>query len=281
MEKQTNKPFSGHEFKKSLGQNFISDKNLLLSIARDAKVSKEDVVIEVGAGAGTLTEVLAKEAKQLISFEVDESLKPILIEKEDNNSNLKVVFQDILKVDISDIHNLIKECTGEAARYKLVANIPYYITTPIILKFIEDEMVDSLTIMVQKEVAERIASTPKKGDYGSISAAIGVVGKASVARIVKKQNFYPMPKVDSAILQIDLYSDRDKEEAKELFALIRSAFKNKRKKLSSNLATDIGVNREDIESVLTAMGFSPLARAEELSPNDYKTLNKKLKEIKK
>ena len=275
------KPFSGHEFKKSLGQNFISDKNLLASIAKDAGVTSEDVVIEVGAGAGTLTEVLGSCAKQVISFEVDESLRPLLNEKEETHKNLKVVFKDILKVDINEIHKLITEVVGEFKSYKLVANIPYYITTPIILKFIEDEMVDSLTIMVQKEVAERIASTPEHGDYGSISAAIGVVGEAKLARVVKKQNFYPMPKVDSAILQINLYKGRDLKNAKKLFTLIRSAFKNKRKKLSSNVCEDFKIEKSALENILVEMGYSQTSRAEELSSQDYRVLLEKIEQIKK
>lgn len=269
------KPFGGHEFKKSLGQNFISDKNLLASIVRDSGAGECDTIIEVGAGAGTLTEELAKTAKKVISFEVDNSLKERLGELEEKYDNLTIIFKDILNVSLAEINELV----GKKS-YKLVANIPYYITTPIIMKFIEDKNCEGITVMVQKEVAERIASKPDKGDYGAISAVIQVVGEARLARVVKKQNFYPIPKVDSAVLTIALNADRNISEVKEIFGVIRSAFKNRRKKLSSNIAEDYKKPKEKIEELLVQMGFSETARAEELSSADYIILNNLMKTIK-
>lgn len=275
MKTNERKPFSGHEFKKSLGQNFISDNNLLASIVRDAGVLEGDIVIEVGAGAGTLTEELAKTAHEVISFEVDTSLTETLQNLEESHDNLKVIFKDIQKVTKEEIHALTNNKT-----YKLVANIPYYITTPIIMKFIEDENCESITVMVQKEVAERIASSPDKGDYGAIAAAIQVVGEVKLARVVKRGNFYPVPKVDSAVLTINLNKDRDLNAVKKVFKLIRSSFKNRRKKMSSNISEDYNTPKAEIESMLMKLGYSETARAEELTASDFIALCGQMENLK-
>lgn len=267
MERNSRNKFDGHNFKKSLGQNFISDKNLLASIVADAGVDEDDIIIEVGAGAGTLTKELASAAGSVFSFEVDTSLEETLKNIEADFSNLKIIFSDIQKVSLEDI----KKLTG-GKKYKLVANIPYYITTPIIMKFIEDTLCTEIAVMVQKEVAERIASTNLSGDYGAVSAAIGNVGKARIARIVKKHNFYPVPKVDSALLVIHLDETRDTKKCKEVFKLIRSAFKNRRKKISSNISEDYKISKEELEGILVSMGHSAMARAEELSAAEFMEL---------
>lgn len=259
--------FDDHKFKKELGQNFISDSNLLEGICRDAKVTSDDVVIEVGAGAGTLTNVLAKNAYKVFSFEIDKSLEERLTKLENNHENLKIIFNDIMNEGKEDIHKLV--LGAGKTKYKLVANIPYYITTPIIMKFIDDEWCTDITVMVQKEVAERISSVDNSGDYGSVSAAINLIGTAKLARVVKKQNFYPVPKVDSAVLAIKLDENRDMKKASEVFKLIRSAFKNRRKKLSSNISSDYPILKEKIEEFLVSLGKTGSARAEELSPEDF------------
>ncbi len=261
----TNK-FDGHEFKKSLGQNFISDKNLLSAIGADSGVTGEDFVVEVGAGAGTLTEIIAERCKEMISFEVDLSLEERLREVEGRHKNLKVIFKDIMNVDLKGICENFNEHT-ENFKYKVVANLPYYITTPIIFKFLDDaKHLESLTIMVQKEVAERIVARAGDKEYGALSCMIDFYGNAKIARIVKKQNFYPMPKVDSAIVKIDIVDgkfDLAKEDAYK--KIVRTAFNNRRKTLVHNITNELKISREKVLAVFEELGISDKARGEELS----------------
>lgn len=264
-----------HEFKKSLGQNFIADPNLLLSIARDAGVNNGSVVVEVGAGAGTLTSVLAKQAKAVLSFEVDNSLKERLgiIEKE--NSNLKFVFKDILNVTEEEIELYLKENFNETGTYQVVANIPYYITSPIIIKFLLAKKVTSIMVMVQKEVAERITSKPKTKEYGAISVLVQALSTAKLVRVVKRHNFYPAPKVDSALLKIDKKETGfSEEEIKKLSLFIQKCFLARRKTLVNNLMMGYNLSRQNAEKVLENAGIKPTVRPEELTPEDYINLVK-------
>ena len=263
-----NKPnkFDGHEFKKSLGQNFISDKNLLCAIGADSGVNESDYVVEVGAGAGTLTEIIAERCKQMISFEVDLSLEERLREVENTHPNLKVIFQDIMNVDLNGLCEEFGE-PQENFKYKVVANLPYYITTPIIFKFLDDaKHLESLTIMVQKEVAERMVAKAGKGEYGALSCMIDFYGDAKIERIVKRQNFYPMPKVDSAIVKIDIVNNKydfSKEEAYK--KIVRTAFNNRRKTLVHNITNELKIARDKVLSVFHELGIEEKARGEELS----------------
>lgn len=278
MKKEKNKENKfNHEFKKVLGQNFISDKNLLLSLASDAGVTKEDVVIEIGAGAGTLTEVLAEKAKYVLSFEVDESLRERLEELNSNYGNLKIVFKDILKVTSEELVSLLKESFNYVGKVKVVANIPYYISSPIILKFLEEELTDSLLIMVQKEVAERVVSKPKTPSYGALSVLVQTLADVRLTRVVKRHNFYPVPNVDSALLKIVKKNlVLSKEETKKVSLVIQKCFLNRRKTLVNNLIMGLGLNRTDAEDVVTKLGFSLAVRPEELTGEDYITLSKLL-----
>ena len=260
----------GHEFKKSLGQNFIDDKNLLVSIAQDAGVTNEDIVVEVGAGAGTLTNVLASRARGVISFEVDESLTETLKAIEEEHTNLKIIFKDILKVTEEEIEKLIAYNFGDFQEYKVVANIPYYITSPIILKFLGVKKVSSIMVMVQKEVAERITSKPKSKDYGAISVLVQSFSCPKLSRIVKKHNFYPVPKVDSALLKIDKKEIELTDAQKEAYAnFIQKAFLARRKTLVNNLMMGYMLPRQKAEELVSGAGFSLSVRPEELSPADF------------
>ncbi len=275
---EKNTRFDGHQFKKSLGQNFISDTNLLNAIGEDSGVTKDDFVVEVGAGAGTLTEIISKRSKKMISFEVDISLEVRLSSLEKNLDNLKVYFKDIMDVDLSELPKLFNE-TSENFTYKVVANLPYYITTPIIFKFLQDtSRLKSLTIMVQKEVGERIIANPKTSDYGALSAMVAFYGNAKITRIVKKQNFYPMPKVDSCIVRIDIDKTKFAGVSEESYKkLIRTAFNNRRKTLVHNLTHEMGLKKEEVIGALDKISLSDKVRGEELTAEKFVELMKELK----
>ena len=254
-----------HNMKKRFGQNFLRDKNLLSAIVKDAGITQEDEVLEIGAGEGALTKELSIVAKKVVSFEIDKDLIEPL--QSLGLKNVEFKFQDALKTDIKEIEKLFE---GE---YKLVANLPYYITTPLLFKFLEEsERVTSLTVMVQREVAERIVATKGK-DYGILSVMISFYGKAELKRNVGRQMFYPVPNVDSAIVRIDIDRKKYSEVNRYSFAkLVRAAFAMRRKTLYNNLSKlyDKSLLNEKIDaSVLTK-------RAEELNLEDFIDIERKL-----
>ncbi|MFQ9736871.1 MAG: 16S rRNA (adenine(1518)-N(6)/adenine(1519)-N(6))-dimethyltransferase RsmA [Christensenellaceae bacterium] len=186
----------GFRFKKQFGQNFISDSNLLKSIVAASGISGEDTVVEIGCGAGTLTRALSETAKKVYAFDIDAELKPVLAETLAGCDNVEVIFRDFNKLDL-------KAFEGEIGRYAVVANLPYYITTPLVTKLLEEsEKVESLSIMVQEEVAERFCAREGTPEYGSITAAIALKGSAKIVKRVSRNLFYPRPNVDSAVVKI-------------------------------------------------------------------------------
>lgn len=254
-------------FNKQFGQNFITDTNLLDAMVQDSGVTQDDVVVEIGAGAGTLTRALAKVAKQVYSFEIDRNLQPVLAETLKDLANVQVIFKDIMKVTTEELKNLVGE------KYKVVANLPYYITTPIIMLFLESDFKpQALSVMVQKEVAERFVAKPNTSDYGAITAVIDLYAKANITRIVGKNNFYPVPKVDSAVVRLDVDENRydcDKTKVKQL---IKASFAMRRKTLCNNLMA-LGLEREKIENALQSLGMDVRTRGETLSVNDFINLS--------
>lgn len=215
-------------FKKKYGQNFLSDKNLLNAIADDAGVNENSEVLEIGAGAGSLTSVLSAKAKRVVSFEIDKDLKETLLGL--GLKNTEFIFADFMDADIKEVDNMFAE------GFKVVANLPYYITTPIIFKLFESEKLESLTIMVQKEVAERISSKVGGKDYGSISVLTQFYGESKITRVVKRQMFYPQPNVDSAILHIKMQRNKFPEIEKAGFSkFVQACFAMRRKTLLNNL----------------------------------------------
>ena len=273
------KPFDGHEFKKSLGQNFIKDANLLRSIVRDAEVNENDFVLEIGAGAGTLTEELAKVSRFVLSMEVDHALEENLRALENNYNNLCVWFSDGLKTTNEEILQKFESEFGEKpSSFKVVANIPYYITTPLIFKFLKFEEVQSISVMVQKEVAERVVSKSSTGEYGALSVMVNYYGEPKITRLVDKKMFYPVPKVDSAVLRILKNSNRDKDIENALTEIVRRAFSMRRKTLVNNLEGLNGLTKTEIASLLEEMGKLQTARAEELEITDFIILSKKIEE---
>ncbi len=254
------------KFKKKYGQNFIFDTNLLTAIVRDSGVNKEDEVLEIGTGAGTLTEILAQNSKKVVSYEIDENLKPILQEKFKNYNNIKIVFSDALKTNIKDIENNFEN------NFKIVANLPYYITTPLIFKFIESKKVNSITVMVQKEVAQRMVANVNTSDYGILTVMLNFFGDVKVLRTVNRQCFTPIPNVDSAVVRIDL--KKCACDAKIFSDIVHKSFAMRRKTIYNNLKSGFDFSKEQITTWLNMCNISQNRRAENLTTNDYINLAK-------
>lgn len=258
-------------FNKALGQNFISDTNLLKGIVGDSGVTEDDVVVEIGTGAGTLTRQIASVAKKVFSFEVDKNLEPVHALSLQGVDNVEVIFRDILKMKDGEIQEIIG--TGD---FKVVANLPYYITTPLIMRFLESDLpVKSLTIMVQEEVGLRLVAKPNTADYSAITLAVLLRGQASITRKVGRNMFYPAPNVDSAVVRIDI--DRNKLEGENkplIHKIVRSAFAMRRKTLVNNLNASFGISKQEATERLNRAGLDEKVRGEALSLEDYIRLSK-------
>lgn len=258
------------EFKKKFGQNFLSDETLLDQIVEEAGVTSEDVVVEIGAGKGALTTALSKKAKKVFSFEIDLELQEYLTNKF-SGTNVDFIFEDVMKIADDEINEMV------AGRFKLVANLPYYVTSPIITRFLQNDNLDSLTVMVQEEVADRIIAKPKTKDYGVLTIICGLFGESQKVIRVGREKFYPVPNVDSAIVRITkLDKNLDKNKFVGVIDLAKKAFAMRRKKLSSNLENG-KISKQMIESLIAQKGFSESARAEELSVEDFIWLYDELK----
>lgn len=251
-------------FKKSLGQNFLTDAQLLDAIARDAGVEKTDTVVEIGAGAGTLTRALAARAARVVAFDVDEALVPVLRESLAGVENAEVVFRDVLKCSDEELVAII------GGKFKVVANIPYYITTPLVMRFAESALpVDSVTVTVQKEVAERLVAGAGTPEYGAISAAVALRGNARITREVPRRMFRPVPNVDSAVVRIDFVRDKFGDtDVGAVSELVRQCFRMRRKTLYNNLIA-AGHGKEKARLAIERSGFSADVRGERLSAADY------------
>lgn len=257
-------------FNKALGQNFISDTNLLKGIVADSGITPDDVVVEIGTGAGTLTRQIASVAKQVYSFEVDQNLIPVHQLSLNGIDNLQVIFRDVLKMKDDEFKSIVGE--GE---FKVVANLPYYITTPLIMRFLESDLsVTSLTIMVQEEVGRRLVAKPNTADYSAITLAVLLRGEGTITRKVGRNMFYPAPNVDSAVVRIDVDKDKLAGENKALIhKLVRSAFLMRRKTLVNNLNASFGLSKAEAAEKLIAAGLDERVRGEALSLEDYVNLS--------
>lgn len=258
----------GFRFDKSLGQNFVFDGNLLGAIAADAGVCKDDTVVEIGTGAGTLTAALAERAGRVVSFEVDERLRGILSLSLQGRDNVEVVFRDVLRMKDCEIETL----TG--GPFRVVANLPYCVTSPMIMRFVESALpVTGITVMVQKEVADRLCAAPATPDYAAITLAVRIFGDARVTRTVSRKMFMPPPNVNSAVVRIDRAEDRlAGENVPFVKKLVRAGFAMRRKTLVNNLCSALSLPREKAEAAVVAAGFSPMVRGETLSLEDYVAL---------
>lgn len=256
-------------FNKQFGQNFITDSNLLKAIVADSGVTDGDTVLEIGTGAGTLTKAIADAAKRVISFEVDRNLLPILertlIGYDDK---VELIFKDIMRVSDEELDEII------GGEYRLIANLPYYITTPIIMRFLERQnKPKSITIMVQKEVAERLTARAGTADYGAITVAVDLVGTARIDRIVKKEMFMPSPKVDSAVVTIDVIDKFKGTDIAKVKKVLKASFAMRRKTLSNNLMT-LGLSREKANEAIRSLGLDERIRGEMLSTEQFIMLTK-------
>lgn len=257
-------------FQKKFGQNFLVDPHVLDKIIRAAQIQKEDTVLEIGPGIGTMTQYLAEAAGQVIAVEIDENLIPILQETLSAYDNVHVIHEDILKVDICA---LAQEYHG-GKPIKVVANLPYYITTPIIMGLFEQHVpVDSITVMVQKEVAERMQAGPGTKDYGALSLAVQYYAEAYLVANVPPNCFIPRPKVGSAVVRLTAHQTppvKVKDE-KLMFALIRASFNQRRKTLLNGLnnSPEISYTKEEIGMALADLGLSPSVRGEALTLGQF------------
>ena len=258
-------------FNKALGQNFISDTNLLKGIVSDSGVTENDVVVEIGTGAGTLTRQIANVAKKVYSFEVDKNLEPVHALSLQGVDNVEVIFRDVLKMKDNEFQEIVG--TGE---FKVVANLPYYITTPLIMRFLESDLpVTSLTIMVQEEVGLRLVAKPNTADYSAITLAVLLRGNATITRKVNRNMFYPAPNVDSAVVRIDIDRTKLEGENKNLIhKIVRSAFAMRRKTLVNNLNASFGISKQEAVERLNRAGLDEKVRGEALSLDDYVRLSK-------
>ena len=265
-----------HEFrfKKQFGQNFISDGNLLSSIVTASGVTKDTTVVEIGCGAGTLTRALAESAKRVYAFDIDTELQPILAETLSGLENVEVIFRDFNKIDL-------KEFEKELDEYLVVANLPYYITTPLVTKLLEEsDKVQGLSIMVQEEVVERFCAKENTPEYGSITAAIALKGKATIVKRVSRNMFYPRPNVDSAVVKIDFERGRVAvKDEKAYRQTVKCAFLNRRKTLENNLVNYFKITREQAKDALKRTGIDEKARGETLSPQTFGKLSDTLLEM--
>ncbi|MDT2816547.1 16S rRNA (adenine(1518)-N(6)/adenine(1519)-N(6))-dimethyltransferase RsmA [Vagococcus lutrae] len=269
----------GFTFKKSLGQNFLTDLNILNNIIEAADLNEESHVIEVGPGIGALTEQLARHSQQVLAFEIDQRLLPVLKDTLSPYSNVTVVNQDVLKADVAQI---AAETFSSLDNIKVVANLPYYITTPIMMSFLESELpVAEMIVMMQKEVAERIIAKPGSKAYGSLSIAIQYYMEASIAFIVPKTAFVPQPNVDSAILKLvrRLEPRVAVHSEQHFFELVRASFTQRRKTLWNNLIGFYGKTTEQKEKIRQALeitNIEPSRRAETLSLEEFADLSNTL-----
>lgn len=265
---------SEFRFNKALGQNFIFDNNLLDAIVSDSGAGADDTVVEIGTGAGTLTSRLALRAKKVFSFEVDKNLQDILSLSLQGCENVEVVFRDVLKMKDDEFTRIVGE-----GPFRVVANLPYYVTTPMIMRFIESPLpVSTLTVMVQKEVADRLVAECGSADYAAVTLAVKMFGDARVTRTVDRRMFRPAPNVDSAVVQIERVPERlEGEDTAFLKRVVRAAFAMRRKTLANNLASAFGMNKAAAAEVVEESGFPALVRGETLSLDDFVTLSHALK----
>ena len=260
--------------KKKFGQNFLIDSNVLEGIVDAAGVTDKDCVLEIGPGIGTLTQYLAEAAGRVVAVEIDKTLLPVLADTLSEYDNVTVINEDVLKVDIDRI---IEEY-NEGRPIKVVANLPYYITTPIIMKLFESgALIESITVMVQKEVADRMAAGPGNKDYGSLSLAVGFYADARTVLDVPPSSFIPQPNVGSAVVKLTKYPEPKVtvKDAKYLFEIIRTSFNQRRKTLSNSLSNNasLGASRDKVNAALVKMGIDERARGETLTLEQFAELS--------
>ena len=253
-------------FQKKFGQNFLIDTHVLERIVESSNITKDDFVLEIGPGIGTMTQYLCEHAGRVMAVEIDKNLLPILADTLKEYDNVTVVNEDILKLDIGKI----AEEYNDGKPIKVVANLPYYITTPIIMALFESHVpLASVTVMVQKEVAERMQAGPGTKDYGALSLAVQYYSRAEITANVPPNCFMPRPNVGSAVIRLDVHKDpavKVKDESL-MFGIIRASFNQRRKTLQNSISHDskLGIDKDMVAAVLEEMGLSATVRGEALS----------------
>lgn len=260
-------------FQKKYGQNFLIDSHVLEKIMDAAEIGKDDCVVEIGPGIGTMTQYLAERAGEVVAVEIDKNLIPILTETLADYKNVSIINEDILKVDLNRI---VEEKNG-GKPVKIVANLPYYITTPIIMGLFENHVpVKSITVMVQKEVADRMQVGPGTKDYGALSLAVQYYAKPEIVAIVPPNCFIPRPNVASAVIRLTCHEKKPVEvkDEKGMFSLIRASFNQRRKTLANSLsnAQNLSLTREQVTEALESMQLSPTIRGEALTLEQFAAL---------
>ncbi len=261
-------------FQKKFGQNFLIDTHVLDKIIKSAEVTKEDMVLEIGPGIGTLTQYLCEAAREVVAVEIDKSLLPILEDTLSAYDNVTIINEDILKVDIN---KLVQE-RNNGKPIKIVANLPYYITTPIIMGLFEARVpVTNITVMVQKEVADRMQSGPGSKDYGALSLAVQYYAKPYIAANVPPNCFMPRPNVGSAVIRLTLHGQRpvDVKDEKLLFQIIRASFNQRRKTLANGLnnSPEIHLPKDIISESIQELNLMPSIRGEALTLDQFAKLS--------
>lgn len=270
----------GFSFQKKFGQNFLIDENVVEKIVREAGVTEDDFVLEIGPGIGTMTQILCENAREVVAVEIDKKLIPILTEDTlSYYDNVTVINEDILKLDILKLAN---EKNG-GRPIKVVANLPYYITTPIIMGLFESHVpLDSITIMVQKEVADRMQVGPGTKDYGALSLAVQYYAKPSIVVQVPASCFMPRPNVDSAVIKLTRYAEPPVDVSDEhlMFGLIRASFNQRRKTMTNSVGNSgIGVSKEELTAALERNGLPLTIRGEALSLGQFASLSNTITEL--
>lgn len=266
----------GFHFSKSLGQNFLTERRVCEQIVSMSDVDKNDSVLEIGPGLGSLTSVLAESAKKVVSVEIDKSLLPVLDETLNEYDNVKIINQDILKCDLRKL--IDDEFNGE--KPKVCANLPYYITTPIISHLIEASAFSSLTTMVQKEVADRICANAGDSDYGAFSVFVQYYTEPESLFVVEKECFIPQPKVQSAVIRLNIRETPavSPDNEKHFFRVVKAAFAQRRKQLANSLLSGFKTefDKSEILDILTTLGHKPTVRGEELTIYDFCDISNKM-----
>lgn len=265
----------GFSFKKSLGQNFLIDQNILNKIVDAAELDKDKGALEIGPGIGALTERLAQAAGSVTAVEIDQRLIPILQEVLEPYPTVQIEHADVLKVDL---HDLFQRRFSGVSKVSVVANLPYYVTTPILMKLLEEKLpLENIVVMIQKEVAERMAASPGTKDYGSLSIAVQYYCEPQMICTVPHTVFIPQPNVESAVIRLKV---RDKppvvvEDEKHFFEVIHASFAQRRKTIANNLKSRFfpGEGRERLEMLLQEAGIEPSRRGETLSMEEYARLS--------
>lgn len=265
----------GFSFTKSLGQNFLINPSICPKIAEMGGCKSGVCALEIGTGVGVLTQELAKRCDKVVAVEIDTGLKPILEETLAEFDNVEVVFADVMETDLK---SLIAEKFGDS-EVVVCANLPYYITSPVIMRVLEEKLpVSALTVMVQKEAADRICASPGTRDCGALSCGVSYYSEPKLLFKVGRGSFMPSPNVDSAVIRLDIKQDNglDVSDEKLFFRIIRAAFSQRRKQIINPLSGELGIAKQELAEIFAESGIKQTARAEELTLNDYARLCEKI-----